>query len=313
MWWVISAWGSDVLFVGNSYTFVHDLDVLTREALAGDGDSGLTVRLAEGGLRWIDHVNRAEALGTAWERALVDPTSGWTWGILQEQSQIPGFPEGNAELVASREAARTLDGWLEDRGADTVLLMTWGRRDGDPDNPDLYPDFATMQERLAAGTQATADALSTVERPVRVAPAGLAFAVVHDREPETFPLLYGPDGSHPSLAGEWLAAAVLYGTLTGHDPTGLAAPVGVSPELWTILTTAARDVTWEPPETTIPTDPESGAPGDPDLPDEPDRAAPVPAVAADCGCRHAAGGHLAGTLVLVGWLRRPRPRCSPRS
>src|SRR5436853_6971586 len=65
---------SPMLFLGNSYTFVNDLDVQTA-ALFAAGDPGWgdtpTERLAEAGYRWVAHVTQATTPGTAWEDALV--------------------------------------------------------------------------------------------------------------------------------------------------------------------------------------------------------------------------------------------------
>ena len=55
------------------------------------------------------------------------------------------------DVEASRESAVVLDGYAAATGAQTMFLMTWGRRDGDADNPDLYGDYVTMQGLLADG------------------------------------------------------------------------------------------------------------------------------------------------------------------
>lgn len=227
----------DVVFVGNSYTFMHDLDAVTAAAFA-DADAPITAsRLADPGLRWVDHVDRVEGGDARWATLRDDPHD---WVFLQEQSQIPGFPQDNPEWAASAAAAVTLDGWAAAGGAETALLMTWGRRDGDATNAELYPDFPTMQGRLTEGYLAVRDRLSTAERPVWVIPAGLAFAAVYDEEVAAghdplaagspFVRLYDPDGSHPSLSGTFLVACTIYATVTGRSPVGLPAPSGIPAE-----------------------------------------------------------------------------------
>jgi MYXO-CTERM domain-containing protein len=228
----------ELLFVGNSYTFVNDLDLVSAEVFAAGAEPDVaTTRLAESGYRWADHVAQSETAGTAWEAALVDPGEPWTWVVLQEQSQIPGFPQDDPTWLESAASVDILDADAEALGARTLLLCTWGRRLGDPDNPTLYPDFPTMQAALTEGYLAYRDQLSTDDRPVYVAPAGLAFAAVYDAvaatgtRPEddgtTFSKLYQSDGSHPSPAGTWLVAWVVYASLTGESPIGLPLPSGI--------------------------------------------------------------------------------------
>ena len=114
LWLALSAASADpdVLVVGNSYVFTNDLDARLHALLQSDPDlaGGSTTRLAAAGLRFADHVDRAEGSDAAWVEALVTEPSA-EWVIFQEQSQIPGFPATNAEVVGSRAAAVTLDGY----------------------------------------------------------------------------------------------------------------------------------------------------------------------------------------------------------
>lgn len=226
-----------MLFLGNSYTFFNDLDALVAALfLAADPSSAEDPwqRLAEGGYTFENHLAQAQAEGSAWEEALVTGGHPWEWVVLQEQSQIPGFPQDDATWRASNRAGADLDGLAAEAGAGTLLLMTWGRREGDDTNPELYPDFLTMQARLAEGYRAYAANWSTEARPVYVAPAGLAFQAVYDgvvaagEDPlapdSPFWNLYQADGSHPSLGGSWLVACTIYTALTGESAVGLGAP-----------------------------------------------------------------------------------------
>jgi hypothetical protein len=99
--------------------------------------------------------------------------------VLQEQSQIPGFPQDQSDFRASRRAAEDLDDRIEASGAQTLLLLTWGRRAGDEANRERFPDFTTMQAALTDGYLAYRDATSTEARPTWIAPAGPAFARVY--------------------------------------------------------------------------------------------------------------------------------------
>lgn len=220
-----------MLFLGNSYTFVNELDQVVAALYEEAGEPIGTVRLAEAGYRFVDHVAQLEAGGSAWDAAFSAPQQ---WVVLQEQSQIPGFPANNAERIESGAAAVELDAAVAAAGGTTVFLMTWGRRDGDADNASLYPDFSTMNALLDAGYLAYATDAAEDGSVAYVAPVGRAFARVWASEADpldpgsAFYALYQGDGSHPSPDGTWLAACVLYSTLTGRSAEGLAPSISVS-------------------------------------------------------------------------------------
>ena len=134
----------------------------------------------------------------------------WDYVVLQEQSLLGGTMVDGKPKVA-RPATKfneTIRDWVKrirDQNATPILLMTWARRDNPGD----------MQKDLA-------DAYSSIgqELGVRVAPAGLAWQEARWRLRTVE--LHFRDGAHPSEIGSYLTAAVLYATLTGHDPRGAA-------------------------------------------------------------------------------------------
>ena len=218
------------LLMGNSYTQANALDGITRHILDETVPSPLTQRLTSGGLTLADHADRVLTSGSQWNTTL-NGAFNRDYVILQDQSQIPGFPTSDQYWKASLAGAVVLDGMIEELGSDTVLMMTWGRRNGDLSNPSIYPNFTSMQGRLETGYRMYAENLSKPQRPAYIAPVGLAFKHIHDEivagggdptQPGTlFHSLYSSDGSHPSKSGSSLAAAVLYATLTGNSPVGL--------------------------------------------------------------------------------------------
>ncbi len=243
----------ELLFLGNSYTFQNELDVVTADVLtAGVHPEATATRLAEGGYTWSLHRDQCETADSAWDEALVDPGHPWGWVILQEQSQIPGFPHTEPDWTESADAGAALNAYAAALGSETVLLMTWGRRLGDETNPSLYPDFLTMQDALTDGYLTYRDRFATEARPVWVAPAGLAFQAVYEAvaadglTPEDdgtlFSILYQEDGSHPAPAGTWLTAWVIYATLTGESPIGLPLPSQIPAEDATRLQEIADEV-----------------------------------------------------------------------
>jgi len=178
-----------ILFIGNSYTFVNGGIDKQFEGLA---PSTQTVSLAFAGFTLEKHLTNGSALQTIRQ-------GGWDYVILQDQSQTP---------VINRkkfyDAAQKLDEEIRRSGAKTVLLMTWERPDS--------AAFGVTTDNLAAAYYAAGMGLG-----VKVAPAGLAFARSISEKPEL--VLYSKDG-HPTMAGTYLAACVLYGTIFGRSPVG---------------------------------------------------------------------------------------------
>jgi hypothetical protein len=278
-------------------------------------DGTEATRLAEGGYAFPDHVARAST-DPLWEDALVTGSTPWAWGFLQDQSQIPGFYGEDSSWEASAVAGEQLDDWLEARGAETALLLTWGRRDGDETNPQLFPDFPTMQDELTEGYLAYRDRFATDARPVWVAPAGLAFAAVYAAEADPadptslFYRLYDVDGSHPSPAGTWLVACVVFSTITGRSAepvTPLAGVDATEAELlaataWEVVSSGAAGLTY-PWTGDTPTD--TGATNSGNDTGAADSA--TPSVQSDqgkgCGCNGPAAPLWLG-VVAVGLLRR---------
>ncbi|MDP2317617.1 MAG: MYXO-CTERM sorting domain-containing protein [Pseudomonadota bacterium] len=301
-----------MLFLGNSYTLQGPLDEAVEAVFAAAGEEVSAARLAEPGWRLPQHVEAIETDGSAWSLAFAEPQA---WVVLQDQSQIPGFPAGQADLVASQEAAVTLDTLAAATGAQTLFLMTWGRRDGDEQNPELYPDYPTMQAALAAGYLDYAARASEDGTPAWVAPAGLAWARVYDDlvaagldplDPTSpFAGLYVADGSHPSERGSYLAACVVYASVTGSSPVGLAAPEAV-PDAAYLQAVAAAVVLdgegiaypWEDGSDTGGALDTGGAPTDPEDP---------PADDGGCGCAQTSDGAGVWAWALaVGLLWRRR-------
>lgn len=209
----------DVLLVGNSYTQRNGLARALQTSLrTAPGWSDATVRaITAPGATLADHAAAAEAGSPSWTSAT---STHFGAVVFQDQSQVPGLGPEHPTTQASQAGLLALVDRLEPTR--TVLLQTWGRRDGDTTNPVRYPDFPTMQDRLTEGYAAYA-----MTAGAEVAPAGEGFRAVYDADPvELFPGLYEADGSHPSPAGTDLAMAMLHATLTGTLPSaGDRSPV----------------------------------------------------------------------------------------
>ncbi len=218
-----------ILFIGNSYTAANTLHLLIAGLLVEAGYETYTLDVTPGGYRLEQHA--ADADGTSGDTRLRDllvtgseAALGWDVVVLQQQSQVAGFPRTEPYWIAMVEGATILRDLASDVGADTVIFMTWGRRDGDDMNPTLYPDFPTMQDRLSDGYTDLASRLDLTGDPVFLAPVGESFRSIFDGgDSAAFEGLYVTDGSHPSIRGSYLAACTIFATITATSPVGLTS------------------------------------------------------------------------------------------
>jgi hypothetical protein len=184
----------NVLFVGNSFTSRNDLPGLVAR-LAGAAGQRMDWRLVSaGGASLRRHWNAGVA-------AREIETGGYDRVVLQEQSTLP---VKNAKRM--HENVRLFDAAIKAAGAKTVLYMTWARRHA-PATQQAITDAYT-----AVGAELGAD----------VIPAGVAWQRVL-LEPG-HPVLHDKDGSHPTVAGSYLAACCALAVLFKTSPAGLPAP-----------------------------------------------------------------------------------------
>jgi len=218
---------TSVLFIGNSYIYSNDLPNTFRQLALSLGETVTVQSSAPGGYTLYQHSTYTPTL---------DAINAQTWDfvVMQEQSQLGALPSdvtsteyGMLQLMAEIEA-----NW---ECTYPVLYMTWGRENGDPQNCSNFSFMCTyegMQQALRNNYVALANFNDAWTSPV-----GVAWATVRAGHPEID--LYVDDGSHPSVAGTYLAACVFYCTLFHEsctaatfnstlDPTTAAALRGIA-------------------------------------------------------------------------------------
>jgi hypothetical protein len=210
-----------VLFLGNSYTAVNDLPRVFDALAASGGRSVVTHARVPGGMTLEGHL-----AGSDTAALFEDDTVNVV--VMQEQSQIPASPE----LVAAKmlPAATGLAELTRRAGAEPLLLETWARRDGWPEVG--IATYAEMQTLIDAGYTEVAEATHA-----DIAPAGEAWARALSNP--RLPALWQDDGSHPTVAGTYLAACVLFAKIFDRSPVGLSYHAGVSRETAAGLQAAA--------------------------------------------------------------------------
>ncbi len=238
----------NVLMYGNSYTGSNNLESLVDSVLVADGYNASVTALTGGAMRLPAHWQNMNTSGHQWNTTL--RSSAWDYVVLQDQSQVPSFPTTESMWQESRNASVNLSTEIEAEGGETVLFVTWGYRNGDSLN-SFNNNFTTMQERLLQGYTRYAENISAAGNTVWMAPVGLAFKTVHDAvvaagdDPTVagnlFYDLYTSDGSHPSLAGSYLAACVLHASMTGDACSGSTDNVNLNASTKLTLQEAADD------------------------------------------------------------------------
>jgi len=209
----------NILFVGNSLTYTNDLPGMLDALIeaAGEGPANIeSAAYANYGLE--DHW-----LGGGARDAISD--GGWDVVVLQ---QGPSATEGRPSLL---EYTQRFDGDISAVGARTALYMVW------PSEARLF-DFDGVSESYSMAADQVGGLLY---------PAGEAWRLAWERD-STFQL-YGSDGFHPSEAGTYLAALVMFQQITGRSPIGLPASVvttsgvvlGLSSETAALLQEAAAE------------------------------------------------------------------------
>lgn len=117
-----------VLFIGNSYTYVNDLPGTFRQLSESGGYSVNAPMVGTGGQTLTEHANSQSTR----DKIL---SQQWACVILQEQSQIPVFAALNYKNKETGQtfanemsaASQQLDTITRGQGAQTIFFVAWGR------------------------------------------------------------------------------------------------------------------------------------------------------------------------------------------
>ena len=200
-----------VLFVGNSYTAVNNLPQLTADCALSIGFAGMPMEVASstpGGTTFQMHTTNTTS------QSLINQ-GNWDYVVLQEQSQLPSFPDGQVAAECFPFATQLNNQILAvDSCTETVFYMTWGRQNGDASNCASWPPVCTyegMDSLLNLRYRQMAIANNAILSPV-----GALWNYIRNTYPEIN--LYSADGSHPSLEGSYAAACSMIAVMLRTDP-----------------------------------------------------------------------------------------------
>lgn len=209
-----------ILFVGNSYTFYNNMPQLFFK-LAESGGKNILVDQSTFAGYWLDnHLTNDHTLHKLQKE-------DWDYVIIQEQSQVPTVKYWRESSM--KPVAEILNTIIRERGAETVLFMTWGRQNGgvqmlyDYSSSD-FQNYNHMQDSLEKSYRELATYLDAT-----LAPVGLAWENALIINPEL--KLWDEDQSHPTYEGSYLTACVFYTVLFKESPVGLEFIGNLEPEM----------------------------------------------------------------------------------
>ena len=186
-----------ILFIGNSLTSANDLPGLVQRLGRSDPSRRVVVAsVAFGDYSLEDHWNRGDAL-----RAI----GSARWDLVVLQQGPSALPESRVLLI---EYATRFAGEIRRIGARPAIYMVW---------PPL--DREAEWDAVTASHAAAADAVRGL-----LLPAGEALRAARRTNPDL--PLFDVDGFHPTLAGSYGAALVIYAQAARVSPIGLTLAAG---------------------------------------------------------------------------------------
>ena len=168
--------GYNTLFIGNSLTSANSLPGMIQ-GLAHARNHILRVDVyAPGGTKFHQHASDAVLLKKI-------KNGSWDFVILQEQSQMPGFPQKQNRKDVYHYA-NMLVSYIRQYNPEAQLIfyMTMARKNGDPDNIQASKELGTyegMQKRINQSYMNMAK-----ENHALVAPIGEVWRRLRDKEPD---------------------------------------------------------------------------------------------------------------------------------
>jgi len=190
-----------ILFVGDSFTYAQGGLYTHFEKLAASATPPLAVtteRAVQGGA----------FLKVLWE--LKDPVKAIDSGTFDIVVLQDDIPETNVDYF--RQYATMFVAEVRKNNARPILFMAWAY---DRLGWISMAEIANAHRNLAK------------QLNVEVAPVGLAWQQAAKERPALD--MYASDREHPNMFGTYLATCVVYATIYGKDPTGLAyVPSGIT-------------------------------------------------------------------------------------
>ena len=227
----------NVLFLGNSYTYVNDLPKMIEDIATSENKIFKHESVTPGGCTLFQHVDSPTSMSKIRK-------GNWDYVVLQEQSQLPSidYYRHNAMAPAYKSLYDSI--MFYNPEAKVVGYMTWGRQYGGQQCVNFgdgvycsadFVDFNHMQDTLTVAYCENAYATNSY-----VAPVGEAWKSALEKDPSL--TLHSSDQSHPSYDGSYLAACVFHAVLWNESPIGIYHDKQIDDKKAELLQTIANDV-----------------------------------------------------------------------
>ena len=220
-----------VLFIGNSFFYYNNgvhkpvLGMVKANESLGKGHRFRNITINSSSLEWHDvesYVTNEKigsfSITSSNKYKRYDPEK-YELAVMMDCSQCP-IHEDRKDLFNFYVDKHSKI--LRNNGVEPSLLMTWAYKDV----PEMIDGLSSAY--VSAGNRNEA----------MVFPAGLAFKLAQDEVPDID--LYTPDKRHPSKAGTYLMAAVIYSSIYNDSPIGNSYDYGLGQETQTRL----QEIAW---------------------------------------------------------------------
>ena len=220
-----------VLFIGNSFFYYNNgvhkpvLGMVKANESLGKGHRFRNITINSSSLEWHDVESYVtnEKIGsfsiTSSNKYKRYEPEKYELAVMMDCSQCP-IHEDRKDLFNFYVDKHSKT--LKANGVEPSLLMTWAYKDV----PEMIDGLSSAY--ISAGNR----------NKVMVFPAGLAFKLAQDEIPEID--LYTPDKRHPSKAGTYLMAAVIYSSIYNVSPIGNSYDYGLGQETQSRL----QEIAW---------------------------------------------------------------------
>jgi len=224
-----------VLFIGNSYTYVNNQPQMVQQMAETNGMQLNFEQVTPGGATFSQQCSSTGAMDMIGQ-------GGWDAVVLQAQSQEPSFPWSQFTAETYPYACQLADAIYEKNDcAEVVFYMTWGRKNGDAQNGQVFDSLATyagMDDLLCARYTYMAQ-----QNNASVSPVGKVWRKLRADHPEIE--LYQSDESHPSLEGSYAAACSFYTILFRKNPMDIATDLSVDASIAQTIRETAKAVVYD--------------------------------------------------------------------
>ena len=206
-----------ILFVGNSYSYCNTYPFIFKDMAMREG------HYADCRMTYVGGYTMKKHMAYEPSRQAIE-AGGYDYAFLQDQSYERVFT-GTEHDYGSLEGMINIAAYIRTHSPKVtpIIALTWGRKHGNnhlrkedkplvEKYPSFFASFDSMQKRLNDVVEIEAKSIDA-----KIAAQGPAWQIARRERPEIE--LFVKDGSHPSYAGSYLAAAVSYLTIYG-EPFG---------------------------------------------------------------------------------------------